>query len=526
MVDLIFINGTLLTLDPETQARAEALAVTRGRILAVGPREQVEGFARPETRCVDLAGRTLIPGFNDAHIHVWKVGHLLTSLLDVRGAESLDDLRRDIREFASRLPEGAWLQARGYNEATLREGRHPTRHDLDAVLPDRPVFLQRTCAHIAVVNSKALELAGITAATDAPPGGVIDRDEGGEPTGVLRETALGLVKSEIPQPSETECEAMIGAAGELLLSLGITSATDPAVMPDVMAVYRSMDERGALPLRLSASAIRRPDGGGETLPLPERHVSDTLRVDSVKFFADGGLSGGTAALRVPYRHEDTRGILRFEEEELFELAREAHDAGLRISTHVIGDAAIDMVLAVLERLASRGTGPSPRLEHFGLPDAEQLRRAARLRAFAVPQPIFLDELGGNFLRCLPEVYLPRVYPVRAMLDAGLRVALSSDAPVVRDASPLRGIRAAVTRCTAAGEPLAPEQAISAEEALFAYTAGGALAGGEEANRGTLTPGKWADLAVLSENPLAVEPERLTEIRVDMTFVGGELVHEW
>jgi predicted amidohydrolase YtcJ len=318
---------------------------------------------------------------------------------------------------------------------------------------------------------------------------------------------------------------MIAAALGHQLSLGITMSACCGVTPQLLGVYRAMDAGGRLPARVTAMPFRRVDGVPTPIPLPERHVSPMLRVDTVKFLADGGLSGATAALSVPYRHADTRGVLRFERAELAALCRESHDAGWRIATHAIGDVTIDQVLDVYEAL-----GPHPhrlrhRIEHLGLPSGAQLARAARLGVVAVPQAIFLHELGGNFRAYLPDALLPRCYPLRAMLDAGLTVALSSDAPVVENDDPLAGMAAAILRQDREGRALLPHQAITAAEALDAYTRGGAIAVGLDGQLGTLTPGAWADLAVLSDNPLAVPPEALSTIAVEQTWLGGRLVYE-
>lgn len=524
MADLILHNGALLTQDP-AQPVAEALAVEAGRIKAVGSDADILGLTRAGTRRIDLGGRALVPGFNDAHVHVWKMGHLLTSMLDLRGTESIEALERDVRARAARIPEGSWLVGRGYNEARMREGRPPTRADLDRAVPDRPVYLTRTCGHIAVANTRALELSGVTADTEAPPGGVVVRDPDGRPNGILHETAMSLVAEHIPEPSAAEYEEMIAAAARHQIALGITSATDAGVTPSILAVYRAMAARAALPYRVNVMALRRPVGSPATLPLPERSESDWLRVDTIKILADGGLSGATAALRTPYRHCDDCGVLRLDAEELFDLTKDAHRAGLRVATHTIGDAAIDVVLSAYEALARLGPGPRHRLEHFGLPHPEQLARAARLGAIAVPQAVFIHSLGVNFRRYLPDALLPRAYPLRDMLAAGLVMALSSDAPVVADDNPLLGIRAAVLRRDEEGELIAPEQAISVAEALYAYTMGGALASGDADNRGSLTAGKWADMAVLRSNPMQAPPEAIQDIPVDMTLIGGAPVFE-
>jgi predicted amidohydrolase YtcJ len=256
--------------------------------------------------------------------------------------------------------------------------------------------------------------------------------------------------------------------------------------------------------------------------VPEKHLSDFLRMDSVKLFADGGLSGATAALNGTYRHEPVRGLARLAEEDVFSLGLEAQEAGLRVCTHAIGDAAIDAVLSAYERLYERG-GRGHRLEHFGLPDGAQIERARRIGAMAAAQTVFLHALGVNFRRYLTDDYLARTYPIRSMLRGGMTVALGSDAPVVPDDRPLLGVQAAVTRKDREGVRIAPDEAISVEDALYAYTMGGAIASGDEANRGSLSPGKWADFAVVDRNPCEVEAEEISTVAVVRTFVSGRMV---
>ena len=509
---------------PGRHARpARALAVAGDRILAVGEPHDVFNLRGPGTRMVDLAGQTVIPGFVDAHAHVWKIGHLLTTLLDLRPVDSLAALHARLRDRAAALPPGAWLQGRGYNEARFADGRGPTRHDLDAVATDRPIVVMRTCAHIVVCNTTALARAGITGDTTPPAGGEIERGDDGMPTGVLRETAMGLVLAHAPPPTTSEHEAMIAAALRHQLALGITSTTDAGVSPALLNVYRQLDASDRLPCRVNVMALDAVDGMGR-VALPEApHVSDRLRIDTLKFFADGGLSGATAALSVPYRDSDGRGVLRLDRDELFARARAGHDAGWRIATHAIGDAAIDHVLDAYERL---GTGPvRHRIEHFGLATPAHMARAAQLGIMAAPQTIFIREMGRNFRRYLPDALQQHVYPVRSMLAAGMTVALSSDAPVVEDDSPLAGMQAAALRRDGDGERIAPDEAISVEDALDAYTRGGAVICGSEQERGTLAPGMQADMAVLSGDPLQIAPEALTALRVTQTWLGGRLVYQ-
>ena len=523
-MDLLFYNGVVRTV---LHGQASAIAIRGKRILAVGDTESLLSEATAATRRIDLGGRTVVPGFNDAHAHIWKIGHLLTSMLDLRKVVSFQVLHTELQQRDRALPDGAWLLGRGLNEAQFNEHRLPTREDLDRAAPHRPVVLTRTCGHIYAVNSLALERADIHAETDAPAGGVIGRDESGRPTGLLYETAMELILKVLPPPTASEYRAMITSATRHQLSLGITSTSDCGVLPELLAVYRSMDAEGVLPARVNVMPLRSIGDSGTLPPLPERWVSDRLHVDTIKFLADGGLSGATAALSVPYLHADNCGVLRIKEEELVALSREPHQKGWRIATHAIGDVAIDCVLRTYERL-----GPVPskctlrhRIEHLGLPTAEQLRRAARLRIIAAPQTIFLRELGANFRAVVPHALARQIYPVRAMLDAGLTVALSSDAPVVSDDSPLRGMEAAITREDASGEPILIEQAITAQEALYCYTMAGAIATGDEEHQGSLCAGKRADLAILSADPLATPARKLTDMRVEMTVLDGSIVYE-
>ncbi len=523
MSDVLLYNGRVLTqASPDV---ASAVLARNGRVAAMGDSDDLLRDATATTQRIDLAGRTVVPGFNDAHAHIWKIGHLLTSMLDLRRVASIDALVDAVARFGDRLPAGAWLLGRGYNEAALRERRAPTRYDLDRASPHRPVVLTRTCGHIYAVNSAALTRANIGVDTAAPVGGVIERDATGTATGLLHETAMGLINKVTPTPTADDYETMIVAALRHQLSLGITSSSDCGVSPQLLSVYRAVERKGGLPSRVNVMPLRRVDGVAAPVPLPDRFLSDTLRVDTVKFLADGGLSGATAALSVNYRHRPQKGVLRFDRDELHALCRETHDAGWRIATHAIGDVAIDQMLDIYENLGAHPHGLAHRIEHFGLPDAKQLARAAHLGVIAAPQTIFIHSLGRNFRRYLPEAFLPRTYPVRAMLDAGVRVALSSDAPVVEDDNPLVGMMAAITRRDDEGELIAPEQAITATEALRAYTVGGAIASGDEGNRGTIERGKWADLAVMSSDPLSCPAEALADIHVDMTLLAGCVVYE-
>ena len=495
-MDRIFHNGHI---HPTASTQeVEALWIKDKKVAGSGTLTQLQQQAGASTKPHDLQGKTLLPGFHDAHIHLWKVGDLLTYMLDLRGVNSIAEMLERLREFAARHPERPWILARGFNETNLAEGRMPDRYDLDRAVPDRPCYVIRTCAHIAVVNSIVFSLLPNL---DAPAGGEVRRDKQGKATGVFTETALGLVTRLIPAHSPGAYREMILAAQDALLEKGITSATDPGVMPDLLAVYRQMEAAGELKIRIHAMPIMVPDGGSKPLPLPEQYHSDFLHIDTVKFFADGGLSGKTAAVKQPYKNGGGKGVMRLESQFFLNLAQKAQAAGWRIATHAIGDAAIDQVLALYAELdRSNSRGLRHRIEHLGFPHPEHLNIMRELGTFCVSQPIFLYELGHNYRQYLPNFYLNRVFPYRSVLDAGVSLAFSSDAPVVKDFNPLMGIRNAVERVDARGKEIGGAEKITLVEALRAYTLGAAEAEGTKAVNGSLEVGKWADFAVLEESP--------------------------
>ncbi|RTI54315.1 amidohydrolase [Thermus scotoductus] len=445
-------------------------------------------------------GEAILPGFHDAHVHIWKIGQLLTDLLDLREVDSLEALTGLLRERDRVLPPGAWLLGRGWNEARL--GGVPNRAFLDSVVPGRPVLLTRTCAHIHALNSKALALAGIGPETPSPPGGEIRHEEG-----LLLERAYGLVERVLPRRTVEDYRRYILAGSRHLLARGITSALEAGADPLLLEAYRSLDQEGLLPLRVSVLAILRPDGEDALYPLPALHRSERLVVAGVKLFADGGLSGASAAVSRPYREVGGQGVLRLKAEEIFELALPAHRKGFFVATHAIGDVAIREVLAAYARLYREEPRPlRHRIEHFGLPGPKELALARSLGIWVVPQPIFLKELRENFVRYLPEAFLPWCYNLRRMEEAGLSLAFSSDAPVVREVSPVQGALAASLPLTGRGLPLM--------RSLFYYTR--PEASGLEALR--LWPGQPADLVVFSENPFT-HPEEARVVRVEVDGVA-------
>ncbi|MBX6341667.1 MAG: amidohydrolase, partial [Thermomicrobiaceae bacterium] len=519
----------VLTIDP-ARPRASAVAVLNDQILLVGDDADARAEAGPRTRVIDLGGRTLLPGLNDNHCHPMGYGFALGWVdASPSAVAALDDLLARFRAAAAETPPGAWVLGRGYDDTRLDVQRHPTRHDLDRAVPDRPAMLIRTCGHIAVVNSAALRLAGITRETPDPAGGEIDRDASGEPTGILRERAQDLVRKVIPEATVDDIKRALVAAGRKFLSLGITSVGDAGIRkPEELRAYQELRREGQLPVRTFLMMII-----DDTLDPIERLGLTTglgdewLRIGPAKLLQDGSGGGRTAAMTEPYPGEpDNYGIAVYTQEQLDDAFRRVAAAGLQGAAHAIGDRAIDMVLTAYERALALHPQPDPRwrIEHCGLLRPDLLERMRRLNVIAVPQPSFVYYLGDSYIRNFSEERLALAYPCRAWLDMGITAIGSSDAPVV-PADPWINIRSAVTRLTQDGQRMGPEQAVTVDEALRMFTVNGAYGSFEEHLKGTITPGKLADLIVVDRDPREVPPEELHTVRVDLTMIDGRVAYE-
>ncbi len=523
MAQLIIHNAAVITQNIY-QPIAFAIAVNEGKIIAVGSNEEILALQQSHTKIIDAVGKTLLPGFNDTHIHVWKVGNLKTFLLDVRSAKSKDEMLETLSSSNKKNKNNSWLTARGFNEVLWTDATLPTKNDLDKVSTTRPIMVTRTCAHICVCNSRALELCNITKDTTVPAGGMMYLGEDGKPNGIFAETALGLITQHIPAYKKEELKIMVNAAQEEMLQYGITAATDPAVEPLLLAAYKEMNEAGELKFRLNALPIILPDGDEKPFPIPQKFSSSFLNVNTVKFFSDGGLSGKTAALKCTYKNSTGKGLLRLEYKQYKELCTQCMENGLAIATHAIGDAAIDFVISVYEELHNSFPKINNRIEHLGLPEKNHLQRMAASKIAASMQTIFLYELGRNFINSLDEEYLNRCYPVASAIDAGIKVALSSDAPVVKNFNPIAGIAAAVTRKNMDGNIIAAHETISIAKALKAYTSTAAEISFAN-DYGSLKAGMKADFILVNKNPLALQPNEINSLQVEKTFVDGKCVWE-
>ena len=527
--DLVFLNGTVVTVDA-AQPRAEAVAVWRERIARVGSTAEVRDEIGPSTQVVDLDGRALLPGFVDAHAHPVWLGRMLSQIdVSPAAAPTLVGIQDAFRRAAATGRSDEWLLARGYDHFKLDIGRHPTRYELDAVTGPRPALLVRRCAHLAVANSAALELAEVGPTTVDPAGGQIVRDDRGEPTGLLCESAIELVRQIMPAPTRGELKDSILGAAHAFLSSGVCSAADANVRTsDELAAYEELALADSLPVRMNLMmAFDDTFDALAELGLRTGFGDEWLRIGPVKLFQDGSGGGGTAATRDPYRGDPkNHGITIYSQPELNRRVADAVRAGFQVATHGIGDRAIEMILDAYEAaLRAHPTSDARlRIEHCALCTPEILERMQRLGVAACFQPAFLYHLGDSYLANFTDEQVALAYPARAWLDVGVLAAASSDAPVV-PCDPLTGLRAAVTRKTIGGDTVAPAQAVSTDEAIRMYTLEAARVSFEESLKGSVTVGKLADLVVLDRDPRTVPPDELDTLRVELTMVGGRIAYE-
>ncbi len=528
--DLVFLNGPIITVD-DARPGAEAVATLNGRIAFVGSSEDVQSAIGPRTRVIDLAGRTLLPGLNDNHNHPMSFGETLSSIDASPGAApTLAALETAFRDAATgSRKDAAWLIARGYDDTRLDIHRHPTRFELDEATGNRPAMLVRTCGHMSVVNSAALQIAGISSTTPDPAGGRIERDSSGEATGLLQETAQELVRAHIAPPTVAHIKANLRAAGEKFLSYGITSVGEAAISTsDQFAAYQELARGGELPMRVfTMMLIDDTLDAMVSLGMRTGFGDDWLRIGPAKVFQDGSGGGRTAAMTVEYRNDPgNRGITIYDQAGLNERFTRANAAGFQMAAHAIGDHAITMILDAYETALSENPRPDarPRIEHCGMCTPEHLTRMKRMGVLAIPQPSFIYYLGDSYIENFTPEQLALSYPGRSWIDHGIVAAGSSDVPVV-SADPFVNLRSAVTRLTQDGQKMGPDQGVTIEEAIRMFTLNGAYASFEEPIKGSITAGKLADLTVLDRDPRTVVPSELHTLRAEMTVIGGDVVYE-
>lgn len=531
----LYVNGTIHTMRSKSEP-VDSVLVRSNRIAAIGGRDEIEPMALG-VRKVDLDRATVLPGFNDSHAHLLSFG-LTLEQLDVTAdtVHTIADIVEAVRFRVGQTGRGAWVHGQGYNHNELAEGRHIVRHDLDPVSRNHPVVLDHTSGHVLTCNSVALERAEISRNSSDPQGGEIERDEHGEPTGVLKESAMDLLRRIIPRPTHSESTDAILRAMDVLSTFGITSASDAWTGHDLsiepeLAVYRAALASGRLSGRItlmpliSFVAPQQSDEVRAPVDFDVGSDPEWLRIGPTKIFADGALSTRTAAMREPYADEpNNRGVLLSERTALVSSMRRAHRAGWQIATHALGDRAVEMVLDCYEEV-TRGrlrTDHRHRIEHCMYADPGMAQRMRTLGIVLSLQPD-IYRLGDAYIGALGLERAGQSIPTGLYRDLGIPMAFSSDLPVI-PGPPLDVIRSARERKTPKGIVLGPEHAIPAMEALRAYTWGGAFATHSEHIIGSLTPGMLADLTILSHDPARTSLEDWHEIEVVKTVVGGREVY--
>ncbi len=533
--DLVLVNGKVWTVN-RARPEAEAVAVWRDRILAVGTSAEIQALAGPKTRVIDLKGRRVLPGFYDSHVHLLGSGQRLGEVA-LKDAKDEAEFGRCLREFDQKLPRDRWLLGGEWDHDRTFGGRLPTAELLDKYVPDRPVFLRRYDGHMAVANSRVLAMAGITAKTADPPGGVVYRKPGTrEPSGLLRDNAMGLVDALVPAPSETEIIEAVRAALAEARQVGVTSVQDmdgsgPATRRTLFRVYQQLARDGKLTLRVD---LRWPLGDWETLAkmgVEADFGDDWVKIGGLKGFVDGSLGSSTAKFFEPYLNEPgSTGVYVTPLDKLRRDITAADRAGLSVAVHAIGDRANAEMLDIFAEVAKVN---GPRDRRFRIEHAQHLRpqdygRFKELGVIASMQPYHAIDDGRWAEGRIGAKRCASSYAFRSLLDAGAKLAFGSDWSVA-PLSPILGIDAAVNRRTLDGKDpngWFPEQRIGVAEAVEAYTLASAYAAFQEKDRGSIEAGKLADLVVLSRDILAEkERDHIAETAVTLTVVGGKVVYE-
>ncbi len=510
MADIILFNANVITMDP-VHPNAQWIAIRNGRILAVAEDDNFKDLCHKNTKLIDCKGRTVLPGFIDSHLHFYGFAESLVTLnLDPRNnVRSISDIQNKMKQLSKELPSGNWIRARGYNEFYLVEKRHPTRWDLDAAAPSHPTRLTHRSGHAHVLNSLALRLVHISKETADPPTGMIDRDtETGEPTGLLYSMGSYLAKA-IPPLENDLMEHGIRLGSQELISLGITSFYDASPRNDLTRwkMFETWKERRLLKSRVTM--ILGGDGFSEFQKQNffTRIEPNHLRVGGVKIIL----------------HETT-GDLSPSQQELDEMVLYIHQSGLQVVIHAVEGKTIEAACRAIECALQKAprSDHRHRIEHCSVCTPSLAKRLDSLGVIVVTQPSFIYYHGERYLRTVPDSNLRHIYPIATLMKNGVRVAGSSDCPIVPP-NPLIGIYSAVSRKTENGESVLSEERISPLEALRMYTGYAAETAFEERIKGSIAPGKLADLVVLNKDPTRVSVDEIKDIQVEMTILDGEVV---
>ena len=542
--DYIFYGGPVHTLDRNNSV-VEALAVSGNRILAFGDAEDILALRKSHTKVANLRGTSLIPGIIDSHNHAWEAGRLLEGVVTF-GIKNIEELKRAVRAKAEELGPDEWLQGGGWIESQFAEKRMPTRHDLDEAAPDVPVVLERIFS-ACVANSRALELAGITRDTPDPPDGEIERDPTtGEPNGILHRGAKMLVRKAMPGPFGASSFGDSGAEKSIKLALaeyvkyGITGIVEPGVSPALCRTYQKLREREDLLLRVNLM----PNWHGFALAQETQHMERLieemgfytgfgdawLSLGALKMAIDGGLTSRTAYKSFPYADESMpRAVadlpIRLDLARLDKWVKKAHDSGWSVGIHVVGDVAQNLAVDAIHRAYTENPGRRRhQIIHGYYATPTTLRKMNDAGIIAALQPAFIYGEADGYNDLLHREHQESFMPLRSYLNAGVKVAMSTDMPSAHH-NPFWGMYAAVTRRGMLGHQLGRGEAVTVNEALRMMTIDSAFLSGEERIKGTLEPGKLADLAVLNVSLEEIGEDGLRDIAVDMTMIDGEIVYQ-
>jgi predicted amidohydrolase YtcJ len=526
--DLILVNGDIYTGD-SAHPRVKAVAIRGEAILAVGTDEEIQKLAGPKTRVVDLHGAFAMPGFNDAHTHVGNAGQAKLNV-DLEGAASLSELQKRIRARLGEFKPGEWITGRGWDHTLWPVKKFPNRADLDVVSREHPMVFTRVDGHVLIANSLALKLSGITKETKDPPGGAIEHDTSGEPTGMVKETAMGMLYRKVPVITADRRRQGIELAIADAVSHGVTSVQDNSSWEDFL-VYRQIKQEGKLAVRITEwlpfqESLTRLEqmkrDGGTTDPW--------LKTGALKMVVDGSLGSRTAAMLAPYSDDPSAsGILRIDPDRLTQMSVERDKAGFQLAFHAIGDRANRVALDAFAA-AAKANGPRDRrdrIEHAQIVSPNDFARFTELHVIASMQPSHeTTDMRWAEGRIGAE-RAKGAYAWRTFLNGGVRLAFGTDYPV-EIINPMRGLHACVTRelpdDTPAGGWL-PQEKISMDECIAAYTSGSAFAEFEEGKKGRIAPGKYADIIVLSADVTKIPPAQIMKTEVLQTYAGGRLVYE-
>ena len=535
IADIVLQNGSIYTVDA-TRSWAESIAIANGRIIQVGAEEDMRGLVGPSTQVVDLDGRMVLPGFQDVHIHPIG-GGIEASACNLNGLTTVDQYVEAIATYARENPDEEWITGGGWLMSAFGPGANASRKLLDEIVPDRPVFLTSTDGHSAWVNSKALEIAGVTADTEDPVDGIIDREpETGEPLGSLQEGAIYLVSRHAPAIDLETRTSGLQYSIDMLNDYGITSIQDANVDEEDLKAYRALDERGELSLRVVGSQWWSRAGGTEQIEgfkaLRDQYNKGRVRATTVKIMQDGVMENYTAAMLEPYLGQGGKRGIPMVEPQALKAAVAALDAeDFQVHFHAIGDAAIRQSLdAVEEALAQNGNrGNRHHISHLELIDPDDIPRFRELGVVANFQPLwafadeYITELTVPFIGPDRSQWL---YPIASVHRSGGMIAFGSDWSV-STANPFDQMETAITRMGSGGEtaePFLPEQRIDLPLAIAAFTIHAAFVNKQEHETGSVEAGKYADLIVLDRNLFAIEPTEISDTQVLLTMVEGQIVH--